>query len=272
MEEKIYTIFAGVNGAGKSTLYQQYKYNPNEARINSDEIVQKIGSWKNDKDQMMAAKIAVQKIKECMENGESFNQETTLAGKSILKTIEKAKNMGYKIYMHYVGLESADLAKERVKQRVLKGGHSIPEDIIEKRYKESMENLKKIIPMCDRVKIYDNTNKFKISANIEQGNIIWKTSTKWLNPILLEVEENKIKQVLQQAGFTSTHQLIENMKRINHTFNKEHTVKEIKELYKDINLFEEDKKEVLNKVIKDFIEQEKQQIAIKENWSMHLER
>lgn len=147
MEEKIYTIFAGVNGAGKSTLYQQYKYNLNETRINPDEIVQKIGSWKNDKDQMMAAKIAVKRIKECMENGESFNQETTLSGKSIFKTIEKAKNMGYKIYMHYVGLESADLAKERVKQRVLKGGHSIPEDIIEKRYKVVYGKFKK-----------DNTN------------------------------------------------------------------------------------------------------------------
>lgn len=135
-----------------------------------------------------------------------------------------------------------------------------------------MENLKKIIPMCDRVKIYDNTNKFKLSADIEQGNIVWKTNIKWLNPILLEVEENKIKQVLQQAGFKPTPKLIEDIKKINYTFNKDHTVKEIKELYKDIDLFEKDKRNVLDKTIKDFVEQEKQQIAIKENWSMYLER
>lgn len=123
MSQKVYTVFAGVNGAGKSTLYDTKRYNPNEIRINPDEIVQGFGDWRNTKDQMEATKIAVRRVRECLDAGKSFNQETTLAGKSILRTIQQAKERGYEVHLNYVGLASADLAKERVRQRVLKGGH-----------------------------------------------------------------------------------------------------------------------------------------------------
>lgn len=44
-----YTIFAGVNGAGKTSIYQSiyYQENKNEKRINTDEMVARIGSWKD---------------------------------------------------------------------------------------------------------------------------------------------------------------------------------------------------------------------------------
>ena len=44
-----YTIFAGVNGAGKTSIYQSiyYQENKNEKRINTDEMIARIGSWKD---------------------------------------------------------------------------------------------------------------------------------------------------------------------------------------------------------------------------------
>lgn len=61
------------------------------------------------------------------------------------------------------------LAKERVKQRVRNGGHGIPDADIERRYTESLSNLKKIIPLCNRVKIYDNTISFRKIASFVNG-------------------------------------------------------------------------------------------------------
>ena len=166
---KKYVIFAGVNGAGKTTLYQTNKEYLDLPRINLDEIVRDIGSWKNSKDISEAGKIAVRDIRKLFDEGKSFNQETTLCGHSIFRNIDKAKRLGYEIDLSYVGLQSAEIAIERVAQRVRDGGHGIPEEDIRRRYDESLKNLKDIISLCHRVRIYDNTNKFGIVAIFNNG-------------------------------------------------------------------------------------------------------
>lgn len=52
------------------------------------------------------------------------------------------------------------IVKERVKNRVLRGGHGISPEIIEKRYYESLQNLEKLIYQYDSIEIYDNSEKF----------------------------------------------------------------------------------------------------------------
>jgi len=118
---KRYILFAGCNGTGKSTLYQTNDMFLGMPRVNMDEIVREFGSWRNQADVFKAGKIAISKISEYFKTGESFNQEITLCGQSVWQNIQKAKELGYFIEMYYVGIDSADLAKERVKNRVLKG-------------------------------------------------------------------------------------------------------------------------------------------------------
>ena len=79
---KKYIIFAGVNGAGKSTLFQTNPLLADMPRINMDEIVREFGNWRNAQDVLKAGKIAVKKWKDFIDQGVSFNQETTLCGKS----------------------------------------------------------------------------------------------------------------------------------------------------------------------------------------------
>lgn len=169
---KKYIIYAGVNGAGKSTLYYSSPHE-NIARINTDEMVRQLGNWEDSSLQMKAGALAVKKIKKYFDKGVSFNQETTLCGHSIMKNIQKAKSLGYIVEMHYVGLSSAQLAKERVAMRVKNGGHGIPDDVIEKRYDLSLENLNNAIPLCEKVVIYDNTNDFAAVATFKNGSMVW---------------------------------------------------------------------------------------------------
>jgi hypothetical protein len=178
--KKIFYLFAGINGAGKSTLYNN---SDNEeikksVRINTDEIVREFGDWKNNLDQLKAAKIAIKLRNESFEKGKSINEETTLTGKTILKTIDKAKELGYELQLFYVGLNSPEIAKERIKIRVSKGGHNIEDKIVDRRYYESLENLEKVINKFDKVRIYDNSIGFLEIFSFSNGKVNFKTNEK----------------------------------------------------------------------------------------------
>jgi predicted ABC-type ATPase len=106
---KKYTLFAGVNGVGKTSIYKSVFYNEEYIgkRINTDEMVARIGSWQDSNLQIKAAREAVKLINYYMEKGISFHQETTLSGNSILANIKKAKEKGFYVVMNYIGLENS---------------------------------------------------------------------------------------------------------------------------------------------------------------------
>ena len=192
--KKVLYIFAGVNGAGKSTLYNsenldnEIKYS---TRINTDEIVRKIGDWKNNSDQIKAAKIAINLRNDCLQHGKSFNEETTLTGKTILKTIDKAKELGYELQLFYIGVNNPEIVKERIRNRVEKGGHNIADEIVEKRYYESLKNLKHVITKFDEIYLYDNSIKYKHIFSFINNKILYKDKNVNWSKDAIEIIENK---------------------------------------------------------------------------------
>ena len=100
------------------------------------------------------------RIKELLTHSADFVIETTLSTLSYVKLVKDCKAKGYEIILMYVWLNSPDLAKERVKQRVSKGGHNIPEDIIERRYYKGLTNLReKFVNLCDEWMLVDNSER-----------------------------------------------------------------------------------------------------------------
>lgn len=184
------TIFAGVNGAGKTTAYFDFQLLGLNlgARINVDEIASSIGDHKDKATQAKAARIALVMRKMYLKDKSDFNLETTLCGNGILRFFKELKENGFFISLYYVGIYSAGLAKERVKIRVSKGGHDIKPQIIEKRYYESLENLAKIMPLCDEIKIYDNSQKLRQIAHIKNSKILEFQKTNWLKELNLKDE------------------------------------------------------------------------------------
>lgn len=264
MDKPIYTIYAGVNGAGKSSLYYTDPHMAKQKRVNVDEMVQKLGDWRENKVQIEASKQAVREIKENIEKGISFNQETTLSGKSVISHIKKAKEHNFSVHLNYVGLDSAELAKQRVKSRVEKGGHGIPEELIEKRYTASLENLKEVLPLCDVIRIHDNTEVYKEVAYLEKGVVLHNENCVWLNPILQEYENNRVSAQIRQGGYKPTQELIKDMKQLNYKFEKELSVKEVKEYYKNSGSLNQQKKKLIDKAAEDFIQAEKEMLNQKE--------
>lgn len=182
------TIFAGVNGAGKTTAYFDFALLGLNlgARINVDEIASSIGDHKDRATQAKAARIALIMRKMYIKDRCDFNLETTLCGHGILRLFSELKKEKFFISLCYVGLESLELAKERVKIRVSKGGHDIKPQIIEKRYYESLENLAKIMPLCDEIKIYDNSQNLSLIGHIKNFRILKFQKTNWLKELNLK--------------------------------------------------------------------------------------
>ena len=71
-------------------------------------------------------------------------------------------------------LDSVELAIERVKTRVLEGGHNIETDVIKRRYKNGITNLFDIyLPIVSEALIFDNTAvKAELIAQKTLGNEI----------------------------------------------------------------------------------------------------
>lgn len=126
--------------------------------INADEIARGLSPLNPDKAAIEAGRLMLSRIDKFLLNKKDFAFETTLATRSYSFTIQKAKEAGYIVTLVFFWLDSVDLAIERVKSRVLEGGHDIPKVVIIRRYYSGIANLFNIyIPICDYWMIFSNS-------------------------------------------------------------------------------------------------------------------
>ena len=159
MSKQLY-IIAGCNGAGKTTA--SFTILPEvlgcKEFINADEIAKGLSPFQPESVAVQAGRIMLARMDELLQKGETFAFETTLATKSYKQKIEWAQANGYEVTLLFFWLDSPNIAKERVAQRVAEGGHNIPLETIERRYYNGIANLFTIyIDMVDICYIFDNS-------------------------------------------------------------------------------------------------------------------
>ena len=153
-------IIAGCNGAGKTTASFTILPEVLDCKefINADEIAKGLSPFQPESVAMQAGRIMLARMDELLQKGETFAFETTLATKSYKQKIEWAQANGYEVTLLFFWLDSPNMAKKRVAQRVAEGGHSIPSETIERRYYNGIANLFAIyIDMVDICYIFDNS-------------------------------------------------------------------------------------------------------------------
>jgi predicted ABC-type ATPase len=160
MTNKHLYIISGPNGAGKTTA--SYSVLPKILQckefVNADEIARGLSPFNPESVAIEAGRLMLSRIKKLLSRNESFSIETTLATRSYFRLIEKAHQQGYDVTLLYFWLKSPEQAMERVAERVSKGGHNIPPDIIVRRYYEGINNLFKIyMPIVDTWVLVNNS-------------------------------------------------------------------------------------------------------------------
>ena len=157
----VIAVLAGVNGAGKSSVAGGFLEKEGDAFFNPDTVAQQIRSLHPDIPLTLANAHAWQIGKSLLEqaitSGRDYRFETTLGGRTIAQLLEQAARSGHRLHLWFCGLASADLHLRRVRSRVAHGGHDIPEEKIRERWNRSRENLIRLLPLIDHLRVYDNS-------------------------------------------------------------------------------------------------------------------
>ena len=159
MSKNLY-IISGCNGAGKTTA--SYTVLPEVLHckefVNADEIARGLSPFNPESVAIEAGRLMLQRIEDLLAKDETFSIETTLATKSYINLVRRAQAKGYIVRLLFFWLNSPELALQRVTERVLKGGHNIPEPIVRRRYVAGISNLFLLFMReVDSWEIYDNS-------------------------------------------------------------------------------------------------------------------
>ncbi len=166
---KYYMIIGGVNGVGKSSFTGVLKGIRDDLGviIDVDKITAELGG-----NPLTGEREAIRRIRDCLERGISFTQETTLSGHKTEQTAREARERGYSVRLYYVALDTPQECLERIANRVRRGGHNIAENDVERRFAGRWEAVKKILPYCDTAEFYDNDNGFVEVAAYRNGELL----------------------------------------------------------------------------------------------------
>lgn len=179
-----FTVVAGANGSGKTTLtrWAREEFQENSV-LDPDAIARSVqatgvinGSAIN------AGREVLLRAESLLAAGQSFTVETTLSGNTYLRMMARAKALGYFVVLIYVGTTDVSINMQRVRYRVAKGGHDVPEEDQKRRYPRSLANAGKAFAIADEAVILDNSTSagyVKVAVKRVDGIEIFEPVPEW---------------------------------------------------------------------------------------------
>ena len=165
-------IIAGPNGAGKTTFALNYL--PRVAGcnvfVNADLIAAGLAPLAPEGRAIAAGRVFLREISRNIEARRDFGFETTLSGFAYRQLIKRLRSEGWWVELIYLALPSVEMARSRVAERVLHGGHDIPRADIDRRFSRSLDNfLGDYVFLADRAVCYLNADKDPVPAFAQYG-------------------------------------------------------------------------------------------------------
>lgn len=153
-------IIAGPNGAGKSTLAPvlfRDTFGLLEF-VNADTISAGLSAFNAEAVALDAGRVMLIRLRELAANNQNLAFESTLATRSYAPWISRLVQKGYEFHLLFLWLNTAELALQRVAERVRNGGHSVSEEIIRRRYNRGLDNFFELyLPLAKTWVVYDNS-------------------------------------------------------------------------------------------------------------------
>jgi predicted ABC-type ATPase len=157
----IIVVLAGPNGAGKTTAAPRLLRDVLGLGefVNADTIAQGLAGFDPELAALEAGAVMFDRIRQLSVLRRSFALETTLASRSLAPWIAELTQTGYEFNLVFLWLPGADMAVQRVDDRVRLGGHSVSETAIRRRYERGLRNFFHLYqPMATAWRMYDNTD------------------------------------------------------------------------------------------------------------------
>lgn len=151
-------LLGGPNGAGKTTaarvlLPEFFELNP---FLNADDFARNLAPENVESAALASGRLLIERMRELVRDGESFAFETTCSGRSFIPTLRECRANGWRVSLYYFWLPSPEHSVARVAKRVSQGGHSIPADVIYRRFKTGLWNMRHLyLPLADTAAVYD---------------------------------------------------------------------------------------------------------------------
>jgi predicted ABC-type ATPase len=158
-------ILGGPNWAGKTTaarvlLPQFFDLHP---FLNADEIAREIAPSDVESAAFAAGRQLIERMRAYVRDGKSFTIETTCSGRSYIPLPRTCKETGWRIALHYFWLPSPEHSIARVAKRVSHGGHHIPDEVIYRRFRTGLWNMRhSYLPLAETASIYDNSGEQRV--------------------------------------------------------------------------------------------------------------
>jgi len=135
-------IIAGPNGAGKTTFALEFLPRASCMHfINADLIAAGLAPLAPERELLAASRLVLRELEIRTTARDSFAFETTLAGRSYLRLVERLRQQRWRVELIYLALPSTEMSALRVAERVAHGGHSIPPTDIRRRFPRSLRHL-----------------------------------------------------------------------------------------------------------------------------------
>lgn len=153
-------ILGGPNGAGKTTaakILLPAKLFVARAFLNADEIAREVNPVDPESVALRAGRIMLERMRSFVRSKLSFGFETTCSGKSYLRMLADCQKLSWRVSFLYLWVPSPEYSIARVARRVSQGGHSIPDEVIHRRYPSGLWNMRHhYLRLADDASIYDN--------------------------------------------------------------------------------------------------------------------
>jgi predicted ABC-type ATPase len=172
-------MIAGPNGSGKSSLYTNTEIEAFDQSIwiiNPDLLTERIRQVEqlSLEEANLQAVIRIEAWVETSINAHhTVGVETVLSTEKYRRLVLAAKTKQFEFRLIYVVLSSPDRNVERVRLRVKKGGHDVPEAKIRERWFKSIRQLPWFLDQADRAWLFDNSGAAPRQIGLkDEGNII----------------------------------------------------------------------------------------------------
>lgn len=171
-DKPVVLAFAGPNGSGKSTVTRSLSFFG--TYVNADDLKKEYNLT-----DLEAAQQAESLRNSLLDSGADFSFETVLSTERNLLLLQKAKAHGYEVQCIYVLTCDENINVARVRMRYAAGGHDVPENKIRARYHRTLALLPRLIDVCDKILVYDNTDTPSLIVSKENAHMDIFPNSHW---------------------------------------------------------------------------------------------